>query len=1210
MGDFATPAAANGSNICINNNAMASGMNPGVNPNNVGIPKHSTVVERLRQRIEGCRRHHVNCENRYQQAHAEQLELERRETVSLYQRSLEQRAKKSANSKHQQQQDPESASSTEQRNNTLIALQETVKRKLDSARSPLNGDQNGICDGSYSPTTKRLRKDGPGSGGLDSLPGLPNNAPPISPLHQMDIKPLLGVAGNPNNPSVNNNNNNVNVNNCNSGPGSNGSHGNHPGSGLGSGRPADVKLNGDLPNVKLNGSLDLEDGFGLLKDLKQEPLDDGGGIESSDTSLSNQNKLFSDINLNDQEWQELIDELANTVPEDDMQDLFNEDFEEKKEAEFTRPANQTPVPQDPPPMATVAHQQTNQAQGAAQVPMGSPQVRPSSSGPQFATAANGTPPQQPLQQSPQVAMASGSPLPNCVARSPQTPTQAQTQAGPRPGNGFMMNPGQGVGQAGTGSNGPGVPTGIQGPGPVTSELSPAEQLKAMAAQQRAKLMQQQKQQQQQQQANWSPAGAPTSPYASAPFNQQDKPNSPMMYPPQAFNQQDKPNSPMMYPPQAFNPGQQGPLVAGMTSSNGPKAPMNNYLPQNPHNHMGMISQQQQQQTNNMGAQQNTLSKQQQQQQQLQQQQTAAMLSYSNTKPLSHFSTMGVDHMGQRMTPPMGSQVKNPMMPPYMQQGGVQGAGPGQTQGPIPGQTAHLSEEQKRMLLMKQKVLNQSMPYSAMQPHGQEQGVVGMSRQPGAVPPPHPAGGVASGAGPNQGAGAPPGYLGNQQQAAIMKQMMVMEQEKRVQLHMMEQQKQQLLREQRQQQQQLLLAEQLQQQQQHLPRQMVQGQRNPYPQVNQYQGSPQEMAVRSQALQNIRATRLLQQQQQQQQNQQMVQMNQGIPGGSVGPQPDMGLPYGGQGAGQQSLYSLNPSMSQMMQHQNQSVQASMGLPPGHNPVTRVQRQAGGGVGGGGGYGGPQGMMINSMSQQPLEGPPKAQAQRLQGMLGIGGGPGGGGPQGGMGGWPPQQGQSLQGMGGPGGVGGPGRTTGDMVGFGSAQGGYGSMQPGPGQQPPHPRLAKQHFPGHPQGHPQAMGQGQPMDPRAMNPAAGMAGPMDPRAMNPAAGMAGPGQPRTNQPRPMVMPGQGVMGQGVPNMGAFGQGPAMGVGPGGGGGYVGQGGVGVGGQPQGYQRTSSQDLSSYGYVGGQVAPSGGGFGLADGTGADLDSSDGWMEEFFPNQ
>lgn len=125
MGDFATPAAANGSSICINNNAIGSGLsaNNNTSTNSLGIPKHSTVVERLRQRIEGCRRHHVNCENRYQQAHAEQLEIERRETVTLYQRSLEQRAKKSANNKQQsKQQDPDSATSTEQRNNTLIAV--------------------------------------------------------------------------------------------------------------------------------------------------------------------------------------------------------------------------------------------------------------------------------------------------------------------------------------------------------------------------------------------------------------------------------------------------------------------------------------------------------------------------------------------------------------------------------------------------------------------------------------------------------------------------------------------------------------------------------------------------------------------------------------------------------------------------------------------------------------------------------------------------------------------------------------------------------------------------------------------------------------------------------------------------------------------------------------------------------------------------------
>lgn len=250
----------------------------------------------------------------------------------------------------------------------LLQLQETVKRKLDSARSPLNGEQNGICDGgSYSPT-KRVRKDG--SGGLDSLTGLPNNnnnnsssAPPISPLHhQIDIKPILVGP--------------------NTSAGTNASsNGNHVG-------PAPDELGknggGHLAEVKLNGSLDLEDSFSLLKDLKQEPLDDGAGMESSDPqSLSNQNKLFSDINLNDQEWQELIDELANTVPEDDMHDLFNEDFEDKKEGEFGRSANnQTPGPQEtagnPTSMGTAPAAPLplppQPPQGGPQVPMGSPQV--------------------------------------------------------------------------------------------------------------------------------------------------------------------------------------------------------------------------------------------------------------------------------------------------------------------------------------------------------------------------------------------------------------------------------------------------------------------------------------------------------------------------------------------------------------------------------------------------------------------------------------------------------------------------------------------------------------------------------------------------------------------------------------------------------------------------------------------------------------------
>lgn len=163
MGDFPAPAAANGSNLCLNNNLGSTlggaalgvtgaphgpppgntapqsggGGGGGTNGSGGGIPKHSTVVERLRQRIEGCRRHHVNCENRYQQAQAEQLELERRDTVSLYQRSLEQRAKKAGaggggggggGPKQQQQHHPSKqpqdaeAATAEQRNHTLIMV--------------------------------------------------------------------------------------------------------------------------------------------------------------------------------------------------------------------------------------------------------------------------------------------------------------------------------------------------------------------------------------------------------------------------------------------------------------------------------------------------------------------------------------------------------------------------------------------------------------------------------------------------------------------------------------------------------------------------------------------------------------------------------------------------------------------------------------------------------------------------------------------------------------------------------------------------------------------------------------------------------------------------------------------------------------------------------------------------------------------------------
>uniref|UniRef100_A0A8C2A1E9 Mastermind-like transcriptional coactivator 3 n=1 Tax=Cyprinus carpio TaxID=7962 RepID=A0A8C2A1E9_CYPCA len=440
----------------------------------------------------------------------------------------------------------------------------------------------------------------------------------------------------------------------------------------------------------------------------------------------------------------------------------------------------------------------------------------------------------------------------------------------------------------------------------------------------------------------------------------------------------------------------------------------------------------------------------------------------------------------------------------------------------------------------------------------DEGVVGLPRQAGGVQPPHGGPGGVTSAGPN-GAG-PGGYMPNpqqQQQAAMMKQMMAMEQEKRVQLHLMEQQKAQLMREQRQQQQQHMLAEQLQQQQ-HLPRQMSQAQRNPYP-LQQFQGTPQEMAARNQTLQNMRNARLLQQQQQQ--NPGILQMTPVQNSGAMPSQGDMNMAYGGQAGTQTGMYQgINPNMGQMLQQQQQHH-------PNQPGMVMAQRQGGAGgqgmVGGGAGGGYGQGMLMNpSLPQQQIKsasvapgGQPMANVQRLQSMMGGGGQP-----------WPQQQ--NMQAMG--------GRTSNDMVAFNSNSA-Y-AMQGGQA-----PRMAKQHFA-------QTMGGQTMVDPRSINPAA-MGGPMMPH-------MAG--QPRTNQPRGMVMPG---MNQGVPNMAAFGQGPAQGMpgASGGGGPYM------PGGQPQGYQRTSSQDLA-YGYGSQSGAGAGVSFGLSDGT--DLDSAEGWIEEFFPSQ
>ncbi|XP_025898389.1 mastermind-like protein 3 [Nothoprocta perdicaria] len=791
-----------------------------------------------------------------------------------------------------------------------------------------------------------------------------------------------------------------------------------------SGGLEDLGKNGGLSEIKLpvNGCNELDDGFNILqnKELKQEPLDDPTCIDTSETSLSNQNKLFSDINLNDQEWQELIDELANTVPEDDIQDLFNEDFEEKKESEFPRPAAEaqesTSVKSDP-SHSPFAH-----------VPLGSPQVRPSSSGPPFSnvsTASSATS----VSSAPAAPVPAGSPA-NGVVQSPQTPSQAHTpgQAQARSGNGYLMNPAAGT-------------VAASAPGPY-----------------------------------------------GGPFSA-DKPNSPMMYP-QAFNNQNP-----IVPPMANNPQ---------------KPTINNYLPQN---HMNMINQQ----PNNLGT--NSLSKQ------------PNMLSYGNTKPLSHFSA----ELSQRITPPMANASKNPMLPYIQQQQQAQ-------QPQMQAQMAHLSEEQKRLLIMKQKgMMNQPMAYATLPSLGQEQQQAGPSRAAGPVQPAPAAPGA-------------PAFLGSAPQAALMKHMLM---EQRAQLHVMEQQKQQFLREHRQQQQQQILAEQQLQQQSHLPRQHLQQQRNPYPvqQVNQFQGSPQDMAaVRSQAaLQSMRTSRLMAQ------NAPMMAMGPSQSPGTLpaaAGQSDMGMaPYSNASSSQPGMYSVSTGMSQMLQHANQSGM-NMAHGAGQGARQPASAQAVGMVNSFG-----QNVLVNSalpQHQQQVKGPvgqalPRPQAPRLQNLMGTV-------PQGTQN-WPQR---GLQGI--------PGRTSSEMGPFNN-----GTAYP---VQPGQPRLSKQHFP---QGLNQTV-----LDAsgtvRALNPAMGR------QLLQPLPGQQGPGQTR-----PMVMP---AVSQGVPAMPGFSQPPTQQV-PGGNFAQSSQG--------QAYERNPAQDLS-YNY---SNEGAGGSFsGLGEGT--DLVDSimksgpgDEWIQE-----
>ncbi|XP_077122409.1 mastermind-like protein 1 isoform X1 [Ranitomeya variabilis] len=462
------------------------------------VPRHSAVMERLRRRIELCRRHHGSCESRYDSVSGERLELERQHTFQLHQRCLQAKAKRAG--KHRQQPAPASSDTTrgsqagggtmepgdgagEQcRNSTLMAqLHDTVKRKLDSAASPQNGEQqNGYGD--LFSVAKKLRHDD----GLSGVIGSANGMPPVSPLHQLDSKPPSGDS--------------LQLN---------GSHA--------------IGLDGVnkkcLPDAGLQLNGDVDD-FSLClgKEMKQEPVDDLPCMLSGVGGSMCQNNLMPDLNLNEQEWKELIEELNKSVPDEDLDDIFNDDLEDKKDKDASHSATQTPLPQD-------IHIKTEFSPATfEQDSLGSPQVRSSSCGPFGAT--------------PSVPASSSSP----VVGGSQTVFQQSSQTVTESSNQTSMQPSsQAQNVQRPLSN---VLLGGQGAG-ATKDMSSAHQLQqiAVAAKKKRDQMLQNKQAPQvhpsNTMTNWPQSGSSQSPLG-VPFTM-DKPTSPSVY------QQDFNNQKLMMP---------------------------------------------------------------------------------------------------------------------------------------------------------------------------------------------------------------------------------------------------------------------------------------------------------------------------------------------------------------------------------------------------------------------------------------------------------------------------------------------------------------------------------------------------------------------------------------------------------------------------------------------------------------------------------------
>uniref|UniRef100_A0A146ZUH4 Mastermind 2-like protein n=2 Tax=Fundulus heteroclitus TaxID=8078 RepID=A0A146ZUH4_FUNHE len=138
-----------------------------------GPQLHNAIVERLRARIELCRRHHSTCETRYQRGQAESSDREHENTLHLL--NIVQQGpgnRKTKGGRGSNQQPPEYGRANgeqkgpegEQKISTRIALQGSLRRKMEGNAPGHAPKQNGLSCGFSGSDFKRARLDAGGLG--------------------------------------------------------------------------------------------------------------------------------------------------------------------------------------------------------------------------------------------------------------------------------------------------------------------------------------------------------------------------------------------------------------------------------------------------------------------------------------------------------------------------------------------------------------------------------------------------------------------------------------------------------------------------------------------------------------------------------------------------------------------------------------------------------------------------------------------------------------------------------------------------------------------------------------------------------------------------------------------------------------------------------------------------------------------------------------